>query len=89
MTFILRRIHGKTNCEFNKDIGDEYHIIYRASNNEDFLKHPYIESGKGVNIDKVFALILYNEKGFQDTWPLYDGSMYYVMTEGGKTFAAI
>jgi len=87
--FILRRIDGETNCEFNKVIGDEYHIIYKSHNSKEFTRHPYIADGKGVDVEKIFALILYIEKGFQDVWPLYDGSSYYVMTGAGNTFAAI
>jgi len=87
--FILRRVKSETSQVFNKSIGDQYQIIHKIRNEKAFNANTLIQNHNPDHLDDIFAIILFVEKGYEDTWPLFHGYDYYIMTEGGKTFEAI
>lgn len=83
--FILRQIN-KEGLESNMCLGNRYSITNRD-------QHPVrFNESLGVTVthpdqEKVFAIVSFN-KG-SDSYPLYEGQSYYIMTESGRTFANV
>lgn len=81
--FILRQI-VKNGLTSNQCLGRRYLVTHKAYQPEQFealLKvtdhHP--------DSEKIFAILTYGDEK-QDSYPLYTGFSYYIMTESGKTF---
>lgn len=85
--FILRQFDGE-DLEFNLSLGDHYHITYKEKNKDKFDVFALGIDGKGQfhEYDKCYAFVTHVNSGKQESWPLYKGHRYYIMTGGGETF---
>jgi len=81
--FILRRIIEKGGDECNTAIGYHYALILKSRNKEEFER---AQKFFDIHQESVFGFI--SDSSGQLT-PLYDGSVYYMMTENGATFERI
>ena len=82
--FILRQIFkgGQTQ---NTCLGERYEVTDRRNDQDRFdqllkntVSHP--------DTERVFAILSYDKGDRIETYPLYEGFYYYIMTESGKTF---
>ncbi len=80
--FILRRINSEK-LQSNEVIGNSYVITSKLSNEEKF--NHLLLSSKPCAPEKVYAFICYDI----EVTPLYEDSLYYIMTSDGKTFSNI
>lgn len=80
--FVLRQFF-KDGIVSNMTIGENYQVITKQNHKEDFDK---LIGGVNSHPDqeKIYAILVYNDGS--KTYPLYIGFIYYIMTDGGKTF---
>jgi len=83
--FILRRITSEGN-ERNERIGKSYHPVRKIENAEEYQKtFKTWLLGLEKDDEDIYGFVVYNEG--QSIIPLYKKSVYFMMTESGKTFA--
>lgn len=87
--FILRRITGQ-GFQINQIVGDDYGLISRGENYEEFKKcfltyfdKPHLDDKNDDDTKNVYAFISFNCK----LQPLYNRQRNYMMTSNGQTFA--
>jgi len=94
MSFILRKVLND-NTQTNIVLGDQYQLIERDTNYDEFSKAFEVDFGKfhvadldpeSDNFTKnCYAFLVINEGS--KFIPLYKGQFNYIMTDSGKTFA--
>lgn len=85
--FILRQINSEEIIS-NMAIGDRY-IVTRKDRNPKRFEESLENTGTHPDQEKVFALLSYTKGDFQESYPLYKGQYYYIMTPSGQTFESI
>lgn len=84
--FILRRITSEGN-ELNDCLGDRYHLVLKERNQEEYEKA--LKVLKWKDDEELYGFIIYSKGNEMIHYPLYKKSVYFIMTETGKTFANI
>lgn len=92
MSFILRKVIE--NVQSNQELGNQYQVIVREENYNDFGKafekvfgRTHVADDDSESNDytkKCYAIIVCNDAS--ELIPLYKNQSNYVMTESGKTF---
>lgn len=82
--FILRRVL-KGELEVNTCLGIEYAFVLRDKNDAEFAER--VKAWSHDDLIGVYGLICFNDG--ESIMQLYEDSSYYIMTDGGKTFANI
>jgi hypothetical protein len=82
--FILRRI-TPANLEINTNLGDNYVLILRERTTQEFKET--IKSWLKEDVEDVYGLITFNDS--DDIMPLFETSLYFIMTSDGKTFSNV
>jgi hypothetical protein len=80
--FALRQIN-REGLESNLSLGNRYNIVHRDRHPERF-KEALGNTVTHPDQEKVYAILIYD--GGTDSYPLYEGQYYYIMTESGRTF---
>ena len=81
--FTLRKVTSN-GIVSNQFIGDEYSILRKSSNKEQFEK--LLNQNYNFN-DKIYAFIRFG--GNTMTLPLYLGNRYFIVSSNGNTFEKI
>ena len=85
--FILRRIVPDGN-EINTCIGNTYNYIRKEENKDEYEKTlNYWLKGLKREDNDIYGFLVYNSGA--DIMPLYQRSVYFIMTSNGQTFANI
>lgn len=79
--FVLRRITSE-NLEINTSLGEDYVLVLKERNEEEFNK--MVGSWSEADLSGIYGLVSFN--GGESLMPLYERSHYYVMASDGKTF---
>lgn len=89
------RTFNDAGVESNRTIGDNYQVINREINYEEFRKayelfwkKPHVadlEDESDQHTKQTFSFLVI--KHGSELIPLYKGEIYYIMTESGKTFS--
>lgn len=83
--FILRKITGRDNLEFNFSLGESYTLITKFRNEAQF-KEVWETNFKGAfDYDEIYAFITTSK----ETHCCFVKQQNYIMTENGKTFTHI
>jgi hypothetical protein len=85
--FILRRITSE-NKQVNDCLGDRYHLVLKETNKDDYVDALTEVKWKGDD-DELYGFVIYSSGNEMIHSPLYKESIYFIMTESGKTFANI
>ncbi len=84
--FVLRRI-TKVGNEMNTCLGDNYHIVLKEINGDEYKKS--LSALKWEDEEILYGFVIYTFQEKLIHYPLYKFSSYFVMMSDGKTFANI
>lgn len=89
--YTLRKI-TKNNYETNINIGNQYGVVLRETNYEEFKKtfEMFFKEQHVADLNEESSEYSKKCYGFilgEDTYPLYKNQFNYIMTENGKTFS--
>lgn len=82
--FILRQIFKDGQTQ-NTCLGERYEVTDRR-NDEGRFRQLLGRTVTHPDQEKVFAILSYDKGDKIETYPLYEGFSYYIMTESGRTF---
>jgi len=85
--FVLRRVTSEGN-EMNDCLGERYHKVMQETQKEEFERALKVLDWKldGIQAQELYGFIIYWTSDQMIHSPLYRKSMYFIMTESGKTF---
>ncbi len=85
--FILRHI-TKKHFTSNMSLGNRYSVVKKEEQPEEF-KESLGVTDHHPDSDSIFAIIHYHDGDKHESFPLYEGHHYYIMTPSGETFERI
>jgi len=85
--FILRRITSE-NRQLNDCLGNRYHLVLKVENKDEYEEALKVMKWKDDD-ETLYGFVIYDQGNQMIYCPLYKKSVYFIMTESGKTFANI